>query len=116
MLPALSPSVETERRGKKRYPVQLAAFYRLLGNTPRSGAGQTLNGSSSGILLACEGPLQVGGRIEVTLHWPSMLDSLVPLQLVTRGRIVRIRGAMCGVQFSSYQFRTAKRSRLEAPR
>src|SRR5215472_1116306 len=113
MLSALSTSVAAERRHKIRYPVQLAAFYRLLGPVALSGVGETLNVSSSGILLTCRDTLAVGGRIEVILQWPSMLDASVPLQLVTRGRIIRTRGMTYGIRFTHHQFRTTKRIRIK---
>jgi hypothetical protein len=115
MLASSKTAIESERRRKARYPVQLAAWYRILGASSRlSGAGQTVNMSSSGLLLACQDCLQPGKGIEVTVEWPSLLDFAVPLQLVTRGRIVRCHGSMFGIAFTRYQFRTMKRRREAA--
>lgn len=115
MLASSKTATDSERRGKARYPVQLAAWYCVLGAPRLSGVGRTVNISSSGMLLACQDCLQPGKGIEVAVEWPYLLDFAVPLQLVTKGHIVRCHGSMFGIAFTGYQFRTMKRRR-EAPK
>jgi PilZ domain len=117
MLPVLTPTIETERRLKIRYPVRLPVCYRTIGSSQQlAGVGHTLNLSSSGLLVQCQHALRAGMRVEVTLEWPSLLDATIPLQLVTVGRIVRAQGSTCGIAFSQYQFRTMRRKQSLAPR
>ena len=76
-----------------------------------AGVGQTLNLSSSGILVESrQQKVSVGTRLEVSVEWPMMLDGTSPLQLVVRGRVVRSEMFRFAVLFQSYQFRTMKRS------
>jgi hypothetical protein len=103
----------TERRSRVRYPIRLSVRYRGLGRMGGvAGVGQTLNLSSSGILV--ESPRQqkvsVGSRVEVSVNWPIMLDGASPLQVVVRGKVVRSEMFRFAVSFQSYQFRTMKRS------
>jgi len=103
----------TERRSKMRYPIRLSVRYRGLGRMGGVvGLGQTLDLSSSGILV--ESPHQhtvsVGSRLEVSVDWPVMLDGTSPLQVVVRGRVVRSEMFRFAVSFQSYQFRTMKRT------
>jgi hypothetical protein len=106
------PSDVTERRSKVRYPIRLSVRYRGLGRMGGVvGVGQTLDLSSSGILV--ESPHQqevsVGSRLEVGVEWPVMLDGTSPLQVVVRGRVVRSGMFRFAVSFQGYQFRTMKR-------
>jgi PilZ domain len=110
MLPSTISAVAAERRLKIRYPVRFAVSFRDTGSTGGlSGVGYTLNMSSSGLLFSCPHELKTGMRIELTLEWPSLLDSVTPLQLATIGRIVRAQGSTYALAFSTYQFRTMKR-------
>ena len=99
----------TERRSKIRYPIRLSVRYRGLGRMDGVvGVGQTLDLSSSGILV--ESPHQqkvsVGSRLEVSVE---MLDGTSPLQVVIRGRVVRSEMFKFAASFESHQFRTMKR-------
>jgi PilZ domain len=110
-------SIQTDRRIKIRYPIQLAVSYRMLSRSQTlSGVGHTLNMSSGGLLLDCrhslrrQHALSAGMRIEVSMDWPSLLNADIPLQLVTAGRIVRWEGTTCGIAFTKYQFRTKRKA------
>jgi PilZ domain-containing protein len=100
-----------ERRIKARYPLELAVHYQTLGNQPLRGEGRTVNVSSSGALIAAaEHDFDEGARLKITIEWPTLLDGITPLQLVTTARVVRHRESNFGVAFDWYQFRTMKRS------
>jgi hypothetical protein len=113
MLASTISALATDRRLKIRYPVRFAVCYRAAGSTGRlSGVGYTVNMSSSGLLFSCPHELRTGMRIELTLEWPSLLDSVIPLQLATVGKIVRAQGSTYAMAFTTYQFRTMKRKQF----
>jgi hypothetical protein len=100
----------TERRSKVRYPLELNVRYQTLEVTaPMAGAGQTLNMSSSGLLMMCQTELSEGTRVRVTVEWPSLLNGNTPLQLVTVGAVVRHTESSFAIAFENYQFRTMSR-------
>ena len=99
-----------ERRSKIRYPVALNVRYRTLGRHHRtSGLGRTVNLSSGGMLVAAEEKMTVGTRLEVNLEWPSLLDGLIPLQLVAVGKVIRSVESGFALSFIQYEFRTMSR-------
>jgi hypothetical protein len=102
--------MSTERRIKARYPLEMAVHYRTLSSKPISGAGRTVNVSSNGVLIAAEHDLEEGARLRLTMEWPTLLDGITPLQLVTTGKVVRHKDAKIAVAFDWYQFRTMKRA------
>ena len=99
----------TERRMKVRYPLELTVQYQTMGlQIPLSGSGQTLNLSSSGMLITTEHELPEGCHLKVTVEWPTLLNGKTALQLVTTGKVVRKQNAALGITFDHYQFRTRK--------
>jgi hypothetical protein len=101
---------------KIRYPVNLNVKYRTVGRSNRiSGLGRTVNMSSGGLLIAADQRTQVGARIELNIEWPSMLDGLIPLQLVAVGKVVRCLESGFALSFTQYQFRTMSRKMLSTP-
>lgn len=101
-----------ERRVKARYPVELNVRYQILGLADTiAGVGQTVNMSSSGMLLACASNIPEGTRIKLFVEWPSLLNGTTPLQLITVGTVVRSMPVGMSVVFESYQFRTMSRAR-----
>jgi len=98
-----------ERREKARYPLELVVHYQTLGPQSVSGVGRTVNVSSSGALIAAEHDLDEGVRLRVTIEWPTLLDGITPLQLVTTGKVVRHKHFDFCIAFDWYQFRTMKR-------
>jgi c-di-GMP-binding flagellar brake protein YcgR len=99
----------TERRMKVRYPLELTVQYQTMGlQIPLSGSGQTLNLSSSGMLITTEHELPEGCHLKVTVEWPTLLNGKTALQLVTTGKVVRKQNTTLGITFDHYQFRTRK--------
>jgi hypothetical protein len=74
-----------------------------------AGVGQTLNLSSSGVLITCSMTIRDGAKVRVVFEWPSLLNGTIPLQLVTIGTVVRRQGLGLAIAFDGYQFRTAGR-------
>src|SRR5271154_1167732 len=112
----LDRTTPLERRSKIRYPVSLNVKYRTVGRSNRiSGIGRTLNMSSGGLLIAADQRTEVGAKVELNVEWPSMLDGMVPLQLVAVGRVVRCLEAGFALSFTQYQFRTMSRRLQSLP-
>jgi hypothetical protein len=104
--------MSNERRVKSRYPLELNVRYQTLGvASPVAGLGQTVNLSSSGMLLACGNNIPEGTRLKIFVEWPSLLNGTTPLQLITVGTVVRCTAIGVSVVFESYQFRTMSRMR-----
>jgi hypothetical protein len=113
---AIDRTTPLERRSKIRYPVSLNVKYRTVGRSNRiSGVGRTLNMSSGGLLIAADQRTEVGAKIELNVEWPSMLDGMVPLQLVAVGRVVRCFEMGFALSFTQYQFRTMSRKLQSLP-
>ncbi len=99
----------SERRTKTRYPLELTVQYQTLSEAEAvCGSGQTLNVSSSGMLITAEHNLKEGCLVKVTIEWPTLLNGKTALQLVTTGKVVRRQESSWGVAFDHYQFRTRK--------
>jgi PilZ domain-containing protein len=108
--------MDNERRNKSRFPVELTVHYQTLELGPSiSGAGRTVNVSSGGVLMTAEQGIHEGARIKITMEWPSLLNGITPLQLVTTGKVVRSQDLNVGVEFDWYQFRTMRRNSEQLP-
>lgn len=104
-----------ERRAKYRYPLELNVRFHTIGAAqPTAGFGQTLNMSSSGMLLACVGKIAEGTRLKMFVEWPSLLNGTTPLQLITVGTVVRSTDITFSVMFDCYQFRTMGRKQMSS--
>jgi hypothetical protein len=75
-----------------------------------AGVGLTVNMSSSSVLVSCQHEIQLGTRLEVMLDWPSLLESTIPLQLATSGRVIRSTPSSFVIEFEQHEFRTMKSS------
>ena len=82
------------RRSDARYPVSVDCEYRVVlrDQTVMSGVAQTINMSSSGVLLQTPHPLPFRQKIELSVFWPVRLGDVTPLQLHIVGRVVRREG------------------------
>lgn len=110
-------AVRHERRFRARYPVQLVARYRTLDRTDELvGVGTTVNMSSTSLLVRCQHDIPFGAHMEVLVNWPSLLESTIPLQLVTSGRVIRSGPSSFVIEFARYQFRTMRTRPLPKPR
>jgi len=78
---------------------------------PVAGVGQTVNMSSSGMLISCNRSIPEGTRLKLFIEWPSLLNGTTPLQLITVGTVVRCTKIGVSLVFESYQFRTMARAR-----
>lgn len=102
--------MDNERRIKSRYPLRLTVRYQTLGTASRmADVGETVNLSSSGVLIASSGVVGEGERVRAVFEWPTLLNGTIPLQLVTIGIVVRRQGSRLAIAFEGYQFRTTAR-------
>ena len=113
---ATNRTTPMERRSKTRYPIELNVKYRTLGRYHRlAGVGRTANLSSSGMFIVTEHRMAVGARLELNIEWPSLLDGLIPLQVVAVGKVVRSLESGFAFSFTQYQFRTMSRKLQTTP-
>jgi len=113
---ATTRTISLERRSKLRYPIELSVKYRTLGRYHRlTGMGRTANLSSSGMLIVTEQRMAIGSRLELNIEWPSLLDGLIPLQMVVVGKVVRCQERGFAFSFTQYQFRTMSRKLQATP-
>jgi PilZ domain len=97
-----------ERRGSRRFPIRCKLQFKT--SDKRSaifvGNGQTLNISSSGVLVQSDCDLPVGERVELFIDWPVQLNEKCGLKLVTEGIIIRRANREFAVDIIRYEFRT----------
>jgi hypothetical protein len=98
----------TERRAKRRFPIDRPVRYRYLYGTSigHVASGRAIEGSSNGIWIDAEQELRVGDPLELLIDWPAALNGGVPLQLVTAGCVTRVEGRCAAVSIERYEFRT----------
>lgn len=102
---------EHERRNGIRFPINSGLRWAVLSRHvgPRTGKGETVDFSSSGLSFLSDVPLSPGCRIELDVDWPVELDGHVPMKLVATGRVVRVQGQIVCVTIEKKEFRTAGR-------
>lgn len=95
----------------------LQVHYRLTGNhrAQRLGFGKTIDVSSGGVLFEAEDLVPPESKIELALNWPFRLDGSCALQLIVRGRILRVDNGKVAVRSEFHEFRTARHSAFEKP-
>lgn len=99
---------EAERRSKLRFPLALGVCF-VTRRPPLISAGQTVNLSSTGALIASQQRLRVGTKIELFVDWPIMLNGTMSLRFVARGRVKRSDSSIFAVSLQQYEFRTTKK-------
>lgn len=97
-----------DRRGKRRFPIRQAVRYRLLygQRIAETGAGQTVNMSSSGVWITTESTLSPGLPVELSVAWPALLNDVCPMKLMIFGCVVRSTRETAAIAIERYEFRT----------
>ena len=96
-----------ERRASTRFPLSMDVGYALMGRGQRkTGSGQTIDLSSSGLSFTADRPLLTGQKLEVAIDWPVLLNGGVQLQLVTSGVVVRTSGTTTVLKVQRHEFKT----------
>jgi PilZ domain len=111
MRPQLQDSTDRDRRITDRFPIENNLRYKVLEAT-QSGAGQTLNMSSGGILFTAESRLPIGGQVEVSVDWPAQLNARCGLKLVATGKVVRSTADAAAIRIERYDFRTRATAKI----
>jgi hypothetical protein len=103
------PGIAGERRGNRRYGLQLDLTWKLVrrGRLLNTGAGVTVDLSSRGILFDGGRDLPAGLNVELSIAWPVLLNDVARLQLAVAGRIVRCKDRMIAIEMVQHGFRTA---------
>jgi hypothetical protein len=107
--PQDAPSIGGNRRGGRRYNLQLEVRWKLMHRRRvlESGAGRTRDLSSCGILFETDRPLPVGSRLDLAVSWPALLHGEAALNLVATGRVVRSGQTGTAIRMIQHGFRTA---------
>jgi hypothetical protein len=106
--------VKKERRLKKRFSIERDLRYKLLNgqHIAATGAGKTLDMSSTGIAFTTQQPLPLGTLVELSISWPALLNNDCPMKLMVFGRIIRSEGERAATTIERYEFRTTGRAGL----
>ena len=101
----------SDRRGTKRFPMELGLRYKTLnGEMPKeTGIGKTVNILSTGVLFEADRPLPANGILELAISWPAPLNDTCLLNLVARGRIVRSGDGKAVLRIHKSEFKTSAR-------
>jgi hypothetical protein len=101
-----------ERRRSQRYPIERELRYRAVSRRKGKevGKGKTINISSSGVLFTSDEALRPGERMELSISWPVRLDNKYALQLVARGKVVRLEPGRVAIQIQQHEFHTQSSS------
>jgi hypothetical protein len=107
--PVRLPKVASpERRASTRFPLAIEVRYALTGCRERrkTGSGQTIDLSGSGLSFTADRPLLTGQQLEVAVAWPVLLDGGVQLQLTMSGEVVRTNGTLTALKIQRHEFKT----------
>jgi len=104
----MNEDAQADRRQSDRFPIEREVRYRILSrrSVAESGAGSTVNMSSSGVLFATERNMSPGWRVELSINWPVNLNDKCALRLVARGRVVRSAQGTAAIEILDHEFRT----------
>jgi len=97
-----------ERRASTRFPLAMDVGYALMGcrEQRKTGSGQTIDLSSSGLSFTADRPLLTRQKLELAIDWPVLLDRGVRLQLVMSGVVVRTSGTTTALKIQRHEFKT----------
>ena len=106
----LSDSFQNDRRTKYRFPMEREFRFKVLhdDHVIFSGAGQTVDISSSGVAFEARG-VKIGSLVELSISWPVLLDRTCRVRLVVLGRVVRAGERIAACTLDRYEFRTQSR-------
>jgi len=86
-----SSQIPANRRGAQRYEVTATLQYRVRGR-PEWRRGNTLNMSTSGILVQVGEVLPAGCRLEMRVDWPGLCHRRSAIDLAVTASVVRVDG------------------------
>src|SRR5437588_11746370 len=99
--------IKKRRRANLQFDLQLELYYRTLNRRQAvTWSGITLTMGSEELLFRPSDPLLEGDELEVTIHWPVLLNDTSRLNLVLRGSVTHCDASSCAVEIECHQFRT----------
>jgi hypothetical protein len=101
-----SQGISGNRRQDRRYDIRLNLSWKMLRRRRviESGAGQTIDLSSGGILFETGRALPEGMNVELSIQWPVSMANRTPLQLTVSGRIIRAGGGWAAIRTAHQEF------------
>ena len=104
----LPKAASPERRAGTRFPLGIEVRYALVGcrEQRKTGSGQTIDLSSSGLSFTADRPLLTRQKLKVAIDWPVLLDGGIRLQLVMSGVVVRTGGTTTALKVQRHEFKT----------
>jgi hypothetical protein len=73
----------------------------------KTGAGRTIDMSSSGVAFTTESLLRKNTRVALHIPWPVRLDDDVPVELFAEGKVVRTEQSRAALQYDQIAIRVA---------
>ena len=99
--------IHGDRRVDRRYDLQLDLQFSYLHDGKNCwGSGHTIELSRGGIRFFAEMAPPIGADVELRIHWPFLLQNVIPLQLVVHGAILRADGRGAVLVVREYAFQT----------
>ena len=106
---SLEPATEEakEQRSGCRFPIRAGLRYQVFkdGSVIKSGIGQSINLSSTGILFDSLDELAAGWHVQLTIDWPARIDNRIALTFHVLGQIVRVSGRLTAATIVKHEFR-----------
>src|ERR1017187_5024315 len=98
-------SIGSERRGDRRYGIQLDIRWQLLHRRRvlDSGIGRTRDLPSRAILFEVGRLLPARAPLESATSWTALLPGVSPLKLVAAGRVVRSDGTRTAIRMTQHE-------------
>lgn len=105
------------RRSKARFGIRLRVHFSVMSQRIHyTGAGWVVNISSSVVFVECPQHVDAGTRMGLRIDLPTLLDGLIPLQLIAIGRVVRSEKSWIPLAMAQCHYRTkARRSQRKGP-
>lgn len=99
-----------------RYPVRMPIRYRSADSKPFIDAGQTIEMSSTRLVIETDQPLDAETKVQVSMAWPAALEDGTRLQLIVTGKVIGVAGTRLTIDIRRHEFRTRRRWETPASR
>jgi hypothetical protein len=112
-----NPVANRDRRGRRRFPLDVEArfqFSELDQRNPAHGTGKVENISSSGVAFRTDEPPEPGSHLVVSIAWPAKRDAR-RLRFVFDGIVLRARGGLVVVTILRPEFQFARKEHRGRP-
>ena len=113
----MTSSSKSERRVKRRFPIQQDVCYKMLQGQriAKAGRGKIVNISSGGVWFTTEQLLTPGSLVELSICWPVLLNNSCPINLVICGCVIRSTDDDATITIDHCEFRTRGAQALQQP-